>query len=51
MAVTNVIGKQIVDLTSDSNYYFEVAPQGDSQARYVDITVLDNGVAHAAKFV
>lgn len=46
MAVTNVIGKQIVDLTSDSNYYFEVAPQGDSQARYVDITVLDNGVAY-----
>ena len=46
MAVTNVIGKQIVDLTSDANYYFEVAPQGDSQSRFVDVTVLDNGTPY-----
>ena len=46
MAVTNVIGKQIVDLSSDANYYFEVAPQGDSQSRYVDVTVLQNGTPY-----
>ena len=46
MAVTNVIGKQIVDVLSDANYYFEVAPQGDSQSRYVDVTVLQNGTPY-----
>ena len=44
MAVTNVIGKQIINIDSDTNYYFEVAPQGDSQARFVDVTlVVNNG--------
>lgn len=42
MAVTSVIGRQIIDLANDTNYYFEVAPQGDSQARYVEITVLND---------
>jgi len=47
MAVTSVIGRQIVDLLNDTNYYFEVAPQGDSQARYVEITVLNDNVPYA----
>ena len=46
MAVTNVIGRQIVDLSSDANYYFEVAPQGDSQFRFVDVTITDNGTPY-----
>ena len=46
MAVTSVIGRQIVDLLNDTNYYFEVAPQGDSQARYVEITVLNDNVPY-----
>ena len=44
MAVTDIIGHQVIDLTNDANYYFEVAPQGDSQSRYVEVRVLDNGV-------
>ena len=43
MAVTNVVGKQIIDLANDTNYYFEIAPQGDSQSRYVDVEILNNG--------
>lgn len=43
MSVTNVVGKQIIDLANDTNYYFEIAPQGDSQARYVDVTLVQNG--------
>jgi len=43
MAVTSVIGKQIINVDNDTNYYFVVAPQGDSQARYVDITLTTNG--------
>lgn len=46
MSVTNVVGKQIIDLANDTNYYFEIAPQGDSQARYVDVTVLNNGTPY-----
>ena len=42
MAVTSVISRQIVNLESDTNYYFEVAPQGDGQARYVDLELLKN---------
>ena len=45
MAVTNVIGKQIINIDNDTNYYFVVAPQGDSQARFVDITLTTNGGA------
>ena len=43
MAVYDVINKHTVDMSQDTNYYFEVAPQGDSQARYVDVTLTTNG--------
>lgn len=46
MAVTSVNGDQIVDLRNDTNYYFEVAPQGDSQFRFVDVTLTDNGMPY-----
>ena len=46
MSVTNVVGKQVIDLANDANYYFEIAPQGDSQARYVDVTLVQNGAAY-----
>lgn len=46
MAVTSVNGSQIVDLRNDTNYYFEVAPQGDSQFRFVDVTLTDNGMPY-----
>lgn len=42
MAVENVRGQQIVNLESDANYYFEVAPQGDSQARSVIVSLITN---------
>ena len=41
-----VKGHQIVDLANDANYYFEVAPQGDSQSRGVVVEVLNNGVPY-----
>lgn len=47
MAVTYVKGHQIVDLANDTNYYFEVAPQGDSQSRGVIVEVLNNGVPYS----
>ena len=43
MAVYDVINKHTVDMSQDTNYYFEVAPQGDSQSRYVDVTLTTNG--------
>ena len=46
MAVTEVVGRQVIDLANDTNYYFEVAPQGDSQARYVLVTLLDHGMPY-----
>ena len=46
MAVTNVVGHQIVDMLNDANYYFEVAPQGDSQSRFVEVEILQNGVPY-----
>ena len=46
MAVTDIIGHQIIDLTNDANYYFEVAPQGDSQSRYVEVRLLNSGAVY-----
>ena len=43
MAVTNVVGEQIIDMSHDTNYYFEVVPQGDSQSRSVNITLTVDG--------
>ena len=46
MALADVVGHQIVDLSNDANYYFEVAPQGDSQSRAVEVRLLNNGVPY-----
>jgi len=43
MAVPIIKGHQIIDLRNDANYYFEVVPQGDGQARGILVEVLDNG--------
>lgn len=41
--IAPIITEKIVDLANDTNYCFEVAPQGDGRSRYVDIVLLDNG--------
>ena len=46
MAVEPVIGTKIIDLRNDTNFVFELAPQSDGQERYVDLTILDNGVPY-----
>ena len=40
MAVENIIGRLIVNVESDTTYCFEVAPQGDGQARFVDVELI-----------
>lgn len=46
MAVESVIGTKIIDLLNDTNFVFELAPQSDGQERFVDLTILDNGVPY-----
>ena len=43
MAITPIIYDFVVDIRNDSNFFIAKAPQGDARARFLDITVTDNG--------